>query len=519
MSSASELHPRQSAISAQQAARFLQQAGFSSTDSEIAAVQKLGYANWLDKEFARPISESNWNWLVSMGYDTEEFKSKGFVPPAHAAIWQRLITAPDVLRQRFALALSEFFVISIQGTALPYRHFAMAAWWDMLCAHAFGNYRDLLEAVTLSPAMGRYLNTAGNQKADPAKGRQPDENYAREVLQLFSIGLVQLNPNGTPRLDGQGRMIETYTQEDISQLARVFTGWVVPAPREAEDPEFARQPMRFIPARHSMLEARFLGASIPANTDGFKALRIALDTIFHHPNVGAFFGKQMIQRLVTSNPSPAYVARVAQAFDDNGQGVRGDMQAVIRAILLDKEARATPAPTYGKLREPMLRFLHWARSFPASAEDGKWNLGDLSNPAHALGQQPLKAPSVFNFFRPGYTPADTAIAAQDMTAPEFQLVDEASVAGYLNFMQNVIARGRGGVKADYARELAMAHDSAALVQHLNLILCAGQMREETRNAIHQAIDTINVNDDKGKSQRVHAAIFLSMSGPDYLIQR
>jgi len=505
----------------QQAARFLQQAGFASTQSDIAAVQSQGYSAWLDAEFNKVVSFSNFDWLLEHGYAAEQYLT-GFAGAA-PAIWQRLISAPDVLRQRVALALSEFFVVGAQGVSmLPYRQFVMAAWWDLLCTHAFGNYRDLLEAVTLSPAMGRYLNTAGNQKEDPATGRQPDENYAREVLQLFSLGLHVLNQDGTAQTDASGRPLESYTQDEVSQLARVFTGWTISVTRDTTTLDFAHQPMTLIPSRHSTPEARFLGTVIPANTDGPTALNLALDAIFLHPNVGPFIGKQMIQRLVTSNPSPSYVSRVAAAFNNNGKGIRGDMHAVIRAVLLDDEARNDSSlnnPSFGKLREPALRFLQWARSFRASSADGAWNIGDLSDAGTALGQQPLNAPSVFNFFRPGYVPPNTAIAEKNLVAPEFQIVHETSVAGYMNFMQTVIAVGRGGVRADYSAEFALAPDSNALMQHLNLVLCAGQLSNSTLTTITDALNTINTRNDLGRRSRVYAAILMTMGSSDYLIQR
>lgn len=505
----------------QQAARFLQQASFASTSNDIAAAQAQGYAAWLEKEFNQPLSPGNFDWLLDHGYADAQYLTN--FAGAAPAIWQRLISAPDVLRQRIALALSEFFVVGAQGiSALPYRQFVMAAWWDLLCTHAFGNFRDLLEAVTLSPAMGRYLNTAGNQKEDPATGRQPDENYAREVLQLFTIGLHLLNPDGSVQTDATGRAIESYTQDDVTQLARVFTGWTVPVTRQTTTPEFARLPMTLIPSRHSTLEARFLGAVVPAGTDGATALRIALDTLFTHPNVAPFFGKQMIQRLVTSNPSPAYIARVASAFDNNGRGVRGDIQAVVRAVLLDDEARGDAglsSTNFGKLREPALRFLHWARSFGAASNDGQWNIGDLSDAGTALGQQPLNAPSVFNFFRPGYMPPNTAMAVQGLVAPEFQLVHETSVAGYMNFMQSVIAAGRGGVRANYNTELALAQDAEALTQHLNLVLCANRMSSAAFTTIRDAVNSINAHTDAGRRSRVYAAILMTMCCPDYLIQK
>jgi uncharacterized protein (DUF1800 family) len=280
--------------------------------------------------------------------------------------------------------------------------------------------------------------------------------------------------------------------------------------------------MVFTATNHSSLEARFLGTVIPANTNGISALRIALDTLFMHPNVGPFFGKQLIQRLVTSNPSPAYVSRVAAAFNNNGQGVRGDMQAVIRAVLLDDEARndrTLSEPSFGKLREPMLRFLQWARSFNTTSQDGLWSIGDLSNPGTALGQQPLNSPSVFNFFRPGYIPPNSTIAEKSLVAPEFQLVHETSVAGYMNFMQTTISNGRGKVIADYSAELALAPDAAALVAHCNLVLCAGQMSSGTAVTIRDAINTINASTDSGRKNRVYAAILMSMGSSDYLIQR
>ena len=241
-----------------------------------------------------------------------------------------------------------------------------------------------------------------------------------------------------------------------------------------------------------------------------------------HPNVGPFLGKQLIQRFVSSNPSPAYVARVASAFNDNGAGVRGDMRAVIRAVLLDSEARADSQIALnnsGKLREPALRFLQWARSFNISSNNDAWNIGDLSNPGTALGQQPLNAPSVFNFFRPGYVPPNTEIAAQGFVAPEFQLVHETSVAGYLNFMQSVIANGRNDIKPDYSRELALVDDPAALLTHLNLLLCAGHLSSNNQTSIQTAISSIKTSTDTGRKNRVYAAIFMVMASSDYLIQK
>jgi len=387
--------------------------------------------------------------------------------------------------------------------------------------------------------MGYYLNMLGNKKEDPATGRMPDENYAREIMQLFSIGLYQLNLDGTPLLNGSGQPIETYTQSDVSNLARVFTGWTRSS-ISTDDPNYARQPMVFRSADHSTLNATFLGVTV-SNADGLVALERALDVIFMHPNVGPFFGKHLIQRLVTSNPSPAYISRVAAAFNNNGSGVRGDMKAVIRAVLLDEEARTDAnlqSPSFGKLREPYLRYVQWARTFRVSSLDGHWRMYNLGQ-GRLLNQQALDSPSVFNFFRPGYIPPNSVIAQQRLVAPEFQIIDEVSTANYLNTMQNFIAYGTGylngypnqlpgakpNLQPDYSVELTLAANASVLLKHLNLKLCAGQMSAETELTIRDAINTIAIrsdtpaNNETDLKKRIHAAIFLTMACPDYLIQK
>jgi uncharacterized protein (DUF1800 family) len=303
-----------------------------------------------------------------------------------------------------------------------------------------------------------------------------------------------------------------------------------------DNDRFTRQPMtqdftkwRFprTSSTHSMLEATFLGVTIAANTNGTAALKTALDTLFNHANTGPFFARQMIQRLVTSNPSPAYVQRVATKFNDNGAGTRGDLRAVFKAILLDDEARGATGltqQTFGKIREPIVRLTQWARTFGASSVTGDWKIGDLSSTSFGLAQNPLSAPSVFNFFRPGFVPAGTAIASNNLVAPEFQLVNEVSTAGYVNFMTSVIQSGlaNGDVKAAYARELAVAADGAALVNRVSLLLTAGQISAANRATIQTAVDAIRLNgtnDDAIKLQRVLTCILLVMASPEYLVQK
>ena len=511
----------QRAATDEQAARFLAHATLAPTEAEIDAVRLLGYRAWLDRAFAQPASRGNWDFLVERGMANDP--DAALVPMGvDAQVWQRLLRAPDTLRQRVALALSEIFVVSFEGLAGAYRQFLLAGYWDLLAAHAFGNFRTLLEQVTLSPAMGIYLSMAGSRKEDPATGRQPDENFARELMQLFTIGLVELHPDGTPRLDAAGQPVETYLQETVTQLARVFTGWQVQRLPAEAGPAFARRPMALDPAQHSAQAVQFLGRSIPAGTPGEKALAIVLDALFAHPNVGPFIGRQLIQRLVTSNPSRFYVARVAAAFADNGQGVRGDLKAVLRAVLLDHEARGDAGladPAFGKLREPVLRFVQWARLFKVSSVSGTWNAGNTSDPATSLGQSPMRSPSVFNFFRPGYSPPNTAIAAKGLQAPEFQLVNECSVAGYLNFMQGAIGGQHADLQPDYRAELPLADQPALLLDRLNLLLCAGLLGEPARRLIAEAVAAMPRTTVGDRRRRVQAAVMLVMASPDYLVQR
>lgn len=536
------------------AARFLLQAQFHASDTSISALRSQGYAAWLAAQVAAPAGPTGWDWMSSRGYDsldtTTAYYDNSY--PGDYMVWHQLITSPDGVRKRVALALSEFFVLSLSGLDFNWRSQAAAAWWDMLAANAFGNYRTLLEGVTLSPAMGYYLNTRGNLKEDVARGRVPDENYGREVMQLFTIGLSQLNLDGTPQLDASGNKIDTYTITDVTNLARVFTGWnfdttqgastVVTGNRTITHVNLVRAPMTLTAANHSTLAATFLGTTIPANTDGTTALKTALDTLFNHPNVGPFFGKQMIQRLVTSNPSPAYVARVAKAFNDNGKGVRGDLLAVFGAVLLDDEARGPAGLSqngFGKLREPMVRFVQWGRTFGLTSARGSWKIGDLSNPATQLGQSPLRPPSVFNFFRPGYVPPSTALSANATPAPEFQLVNESSVGGYLNYLQGILRNGifvnapdlpnstsntTNGLDltAPYTAELALVLDATALVRRLNLLLCAGQLSAGNQALIVAALNATALtatSTDNAKRDRVAAAVLLVMAASDYLIQK
>jgi uncharacterized protein (DUF1800 family) len=562
----------------EEAARFLQQSQFASTPADISVVRGTTYATYLQQQFAKPLS-TGWDWLESRGYGLDANLDKNVYNStiADCMVWRDLFSAPDAMRKRVALALSEFFVVSINSMEIDWRGHTITAYWDVLNKHAFGNFRDLLEDITLNPAMGYYLNTRGNKKANTA-GRLPDENYAREIMQLFTIGLYELNLDGSVKTDAAGKKLETYDSEDVSQLARVFTGYDFD---NAYNPygggvgvqfpgrdyqvwarEYARRPMKIKESDHSPEEIRFLSTTIAANTLGAVALKTALDALFNHPNVGPFFGRQMIQRLVTSDPSPAYVARVASAFNNNGAGVRGDMKAVWAAILLDDEARGAASlsdPFFGKLREPMVRLAQWARSFGVTSKANSWKIFDLSDTSYALGQSPLHAPSVFNYFRPGYVPPGTSLASTGATAPEFQIVNETTVGVYVNFMQYTIREGlytfdpetpditynKGGrtdVVPDYTSLLVLINNSTitdaealrvaqSLVARLNVVLTAGQLAAGSVTAITNALQAAMLQSGKRitnantpamdvlRRDLVAAAIFMIMSSPDYLVQK
>ena len=533
-----------------EAARFILKASLAATEAEIADIRSVGFVAWLDKQMDIPISQTGVAWLSSRGYDQvtvdEYYNQNQF---ADYMVWNQLIASPDPVRKRLAYALSQFFVVSTNGIEIQWQSNAVAAYWDVLNRNALGNFRQLLEDVTLNPAMGVYLSTLDNRKEDTRTGRVPDENYAREVMQLFTIGLNELNNDGTKKIGTTGQPIETYTNSDVSNLARVFTGYSydyanlvrtpsVRFPSQSVAPvESVIRPMTSDTTRwsrpqtsseHSMLEKTFLGTTIPANTDAPTSMKLALDALFNHPNVGPFFSKQMIQRLVTSNPSAGYVDRVAKIFNNNGSGVRGDLRAVFKAILLDDEAtNATglTSPTFGKVREPVLRFTQWARNFGATSRTGNWTIANLSNPGTSLGQSPLRAPSVFNFYRPGYVPANTAIATNALVAPEFQIVTEVSVAGYINFMASTIGSVNGvnnDVKATYTRELAIVSDTAALLNRLSLLLSGNQLTDTTKATIKAALDAMTVTDTSAladKERRVYLATLLVFASPDYLVQK
>jgi len=508
------------------AARLLIQATYGPTMAEIDRVAASGAEAWVNQQFATPPMDTHWDYvMVRKGPIGCTVCDSEHINAVMESFWMQAVRGPDQLRQRTVFALSEIFVVSTVNSAVSIHKDAHSSYLDMLSRNAFGNFRTLLEQVSTHPTMGHYLSHYQNMKENPATGQLPDENYAREVMQLFSIGLWELNADGTRKKDAMGRDIPTYGNDDVMGLAKVFTGWSWAGPDTGDsrwhgwrERDWKNQ-MQNYPQFHSTSEKKFLGATIPASTSGAQSLKIAMDTLFNHPNVGPFIGRQLIQRFVTSNPSPAYVSRVSAAFNNNGAGVRGDMKAVLRAVLLDTEAR-DPATSnqqaWGKLREPMVRFGNWMRAFNAASVKGKYAIWNLEDPVSSVGQNPLRAPSVFNWFRPGYAPPG-AILNRGLVAPEFQIAHETTVTGYANFVTNVVERGYGGsVKANYAPEVALASNPAALMDRLNLLLTAGRMTTGTRQVI---LDAVNAVPATKPEQRVHTAVSLTMLSPEFIVQK
>lgn len=512
------------------ASRFATRATFGLPYAEIERLAEQGSDSWLEAQLATPptfhmpLIES----LVSRreGGEFEAFEEdvELLISFRRYVWWHRAMTAPDQLRQRVAFALSQIFVVSDNVDLLIIDPAALGTYQDMLLTHAFGNFRDLLEAVTLHPAMGLYLSHLNNRRSNPAANIFPDENYAREVMQLFSIGLYELNLDGSRRLDGDGDPIPTYDNDDIREFAKIFTGLSYGGPGSffGRQLPYYREPMRMFDAFHEPGQKQLLnGAIVPAGLSGSEDIDAAMDNLFNHPNIGPFFGRLLIQRLVTSNPTPAYVERVARAFNDNGTGVRGDLAAVIRAVLEDPEAVADPAPggNGGKLREPVLRYLALMRQLNAESSDGFFfNAGFFVQ--QLVGQHPFSSPSVFNFYLPDHSPSGD-IAGRELVAPEFQITNTTTVVGVTNLVDITVNGGFvmdamppfGEVSLDVSEYVALADDVEALLDRLDTVFTYGTLDPATRSAM-----TSVLTDIADLEFRANTAIYLMLISPDYAVE-
>lgn len=552
--------------------RFLTMATFGPRPDDVAALTGTSASAWVRREFEKPASLylDGVQDYYERGTRQQGMLADGFDQGATTWVfWRHAVHADDQLRQRMVFALSQILVVSnASGGLLGIFPQTLGYYQNILTRNAFGNYRDLLEEVTYSPAMAEYLTYLGNQKADPQTGRVPDENYAREILQLFTVGLVALNPDGTPQTGGDGEPIEIYDNGDITELAKVFTGLSDPVlERDAgfvgrldQIANAAARPLTMDEGFHAPEAKSFLDTTIPAGTSGEETIRLALDHIMGHPNVGPFVSRQLIQRFVTSNPRPAYVARVAAAFDAGrytlpdgsivGEGRKGDLKATLAAILFDDDASFENAYTdeqAGKIREPVLRLSHFMRAFDTDMTTPEYvfALFDTS-PLDVLGQHPFRSPSVFNFYRPGYIAPGTLSGDLGLTVPELQIVNASSTPGYINLLsygafQTQLqefgalrpifaryqvpfdeARARATFVPDYTEELALADSAEALVNHLDTLLLYGSMTDSTRRELINTLSAFpatGLEQPETREDFVGYAALLVMSSPDYLVQR
>jgi uncharacterized protein (DUF1800 family) len=516
--------PAPVAITKPEAFSFLNQATFGATETDAAQLIAMGYDGWLANQLAQPVSlELPHLRSLPRPLNLQDLQRD------RVDIWFRnALHGPDQLRQRVAFALTEIMVVSQVG-ALAQAPYSLASYYDLLATNAFGNFRDLMEAVTLHPAMGQYLSMLGNQKPNASGTIRPDENYARELMQLFTIGLVELNLDGTPRLTPDGQPIPTYSQAIIQGFAHVYTGWSFAgstnflAARRTDANQVV--PMQLYPNYHDTGPKLVLGGqTLPADQTGQKDLDDALDIIFSHPNVAPFVAQRLIQRLVTSNPSPQYVERVAARFNDNGAGVRGDLAAVIKAILLDAEARpATPTDRNGKLKEPLLRLTQFWRAYGARSTAGGYIVNANNNVGGTFGQGPLQAASVFNFFSPFFAPPGE-IRDAGLVAPELELATEYLNTVFTNFMvQQCFSRNSRStnVRAEDVviqidDEVGLAASTDALIERVNQKLLGGTMSATLRTEIAGIVNRVAATDAVTKAAE---AVYYTVTSPEFAAQR
>ncbi len=517
------------------AARLLEQATFGVTASDLAHVQSVGIDAYINEQFAYPPTQYT-GFTYTPHTAPATCKSDGSNPPDAASLCARdqyspfqvqraffthALANPDQLRQRVAFALSQIMAVS---SVEIYEAYGLADFQNILLRDALGNYRTLLQDVTLSPTMGHYLDMANSDQTNPQTGTVPNQNYAREVLQLFSIGLLALNPDGTQQLDASGAPIPTFDGTTIDGLAAVFTGWTYPplpgANSQWTNPiNFDGAMVAFADHHQSGTKALLNGYTVPANQTPAQDLTNALDNIFNHPNVGPFISLRLIQHLVTSNPSPAYVARVAAIFADNGQGVRGDLSAVVRAILTDTEARgvAPAANVFGHLREPVLFITSALRSLGGQS-DGVL----LRSASSAMGQPIFSPDTVFSFYPPSYQ-----IPGTQTLAPEFGIANAATALARANFINTVIMQsgaapdptvtGSTGTTINLT-PLASAASNAALITQLNQTLMHGSLPSDASNIILTAADTAAASSTDPLAA-ARAASYLLLTSAQYQVER
>ncbi|MDQ8181858.1 DUF1800 family protein [Pelagicoccus sp. SDUM812005] len=514
--------PAPGQISEADASRFLAQATFGPTKQDIARVMEIGYEAWIDEQIAIAPSY-HMDQMLALRPALDELDFRAYSDERLVTWWTTAITAPDQLRQRVAFALSEIVVLSDKNT-FGRLGLATANYYDILVRNGLGSYEQILQEVTLNPLMGEYLTLIRSDKSSP------DENYAREIMQLFSIGLIMLNPDGTPLCDANGHDIPTYDNELIIELARAFTGWTYAGSENFNYTPYGGtdyfSPMVPFDAHHDFGKKTLTGGfTLPQGLSPSEDLRRAVKHFADHPNVGPFIGYRLIQRLTTSNPSPGYIYRVAKTYDNDGNGVRGNLAAVVKAILLDPEARAPETygrNRFGKLREPILRLTHLLRSFEADSSSNPPVFGryPITNTTSAFAQSPLQAPSVFNFFEPDYAPPGE-LMNRGLVAPEFATTTEITTVDTANFLHETVGedvplwwRYSTTIRPNLSALTAIAADTDAILDELDILLMSGSLTAETRAIVKATIETIDEPEE-----RVKTALKLLITSPEFSIQK
>ena len=538
-----------------EAARFLTQASMGYENYHIDDVVTMGIDSWVDNQMQLPqtfmlpkVQEIYQITLDSMAAKGDVPNESEFRPrwwEFNYAYWDQMMRNQDLLRHRVAFALSEIFVISRKSELQNFGD-GLADFYDMLASHAFGNYENLLRDVTLHPCMGEYLSHLNNPKSNPASNIHPDENYAREIMQLFSIGLYELNPDGS-RIRINGDLVPTYGQDEIREFAKIFTGlsvggWV-PNPYGNSGIYFGKGvwtadvtvPMVMYENQHEPGAKTLLkGVSVPAGQTGMQDIDDAIHNLFMHPNVGPFIAFRLIQRLVKSNPSPEYIERMTQVFNNNGNGVRGDMGALVKAILMDGEARAcTPLSddSNSKLKEPLIRYMQFTRAVDKyNPYDYLWNVN--WNFAYLAQQDLFNSNSVFNFYLPDHQP-NGDIAQQDLFAPEYNLHNTLTAPGYINEVYRwtiswgeLMRTWEGAwmneteVQFDLTSLMELAKDPETFINELDRLLLHGTMSPNTRSIVRTAMDSLLPGQWYNQlEERVRLGVYLVLISPDYAVMR
>jgi uncharacterized protein (DUF1800 family) len=494
-------------VTARAAARFLDQATWGPTPASIAQVQSMGFTAWLQAQYALNTSD-----LPDQPVLNSAGKSNKNAGPVQAAFFQNAVANQDQLRQRVAFILSQIWVVSQQSGVTP--AYAYPPYWRLFRDNAFANYKDVIKAITLSPAMGRYLNMANNNKASSANGTVPNENYGRELMQLFTLGLNQLNPDGSLALDASGNIQVTYTQTDVTGMSLALTGWTYPtapgAKAKANNPAYYDGTMFAVDAEHDKTAKTIFGnVIIPAGQTAEQDLDAVIAALMAQPTMAPFISQQLIQHMVTSNPSPGYITRVSTVWSNDGYGVVGNLQAVITAILTDPEARAgddpttTLSPTYGHMREPILFMTDVLRGLNATVGA----TSTISNDATELGEELFNAGSVFSYFSP------QSKTEHGLFGPEFQIYSTQTAANRVNLIDSILYGTKAtGFKTNLTPFVNHATDPTTLLSYISSIFLHGGI-----SSTLEAAATTAINAAATPMAKAQAALYVVLTSSEYQI--